>query len=299
MEDLALDGPALEQQPLRSADEIEPGREERPDRRRRRELAGAPLAEMGQELLEEQRVPPGAGGDPRQRVVPEPVAGTQGQELTALAGRERAERERDRVPLAACPGGTRDHQLRPGEADDEHRRVPDPVREVVDEVEERGLAPVRVLDDEHERTLPGEPSEQPAERPKELFARRAPLEAQRRRDGARHGRAVLETLDELVELAVRGRLLDDLADRPVRDAVAVRRAAADEDGRGSAEQILELPREPRLPDPGLAEHGDELAGVLGDRPVERVAQQAELALSAHERRVLGPRPGQSTSSIRR
>ena len=75
VEDLALDGPALEQQPLRVADEVEPSREQRPDRRRRRELAGAPLAEMGEELLEEQRVAAGGRRDPR-ALVSEPLAGT-------------------------------------------------------------------------------------------------------------------------------------------------------------------------------------------------------------------------------
>ena len=44
-------------------------------------------------------------------------------------------------------------------------------------------------------------------------------------------------------------------------------------------------REPRLPDPGLAEHGHDAAPALGHRLVEGVAQALELRDTTDERKV--------------
>ena len=49
--------------------------------------------------------------------------------------------------------------------------------------------------------------------------------------------------------------------------------------------VLEkLPDEPRLPDSGRAENGEELAGVVADRLLERVVQASPLAVATDHRR---------------
>ena len=63
MEDLALDGPALEQRALGGADEVEPRREQRLHRGWCRPIAGPALVDVGEELFEEQRVATGSRGD--------------------------------------------------------------------------------------------------------------------------------------------------------------------------------------------------------------------------------------------
>ena len=80
-------------------------------------------------------------------------------------------------------------------------------------------------------------------------------------------------------------LLHDLAQRPVRDPVAVREAAAGPPVRGwllAGEQLPELPHEPGLPDARLAEEGHEMRLPLGDGPPERRHEQLELRLAPHE-----------------
>ena len=79
-----------------------------------------------------------------------------------LLVRERRERERRRVQLAAAPAGPALEQLRPRGADDEQRNVRHPLDELVDEVEQALVRPVQVLDDEHERPLLGERLEEAA-----------------------------------------------------------------------------------------------------------------------------------------
>ena len=63
------------------------------------------------------------------------------------------------------------------------RRVPRPLGDVLDEVEERRLTPVDVVEDDHERTLPRERLEQSPHRPEALLgAPGRPLARRERRD---------------------------------------------------------------------------------------------------------------------
>ena len=55
--------------------------------------------------------------------------------------------------LAACPVGPTLEQLRPRRRHDEERHPVDAVDELVDEVEQRVVGPVQVLEGEYERTL--------------------------------------------------------------------------------------------------------------------------------------------------
>ena len=78
------------------------------------------------------------------------------EEPRRLLVRERGERDRRRVQLAAAPAGPAFEQLRPSGRDDEQRDVPHPVDELVDEVEQALVRPLQVLEDHDERALLGE-----------------------------------------------------------------------------------------------------------------------------------------------
>ena len=91
-------------------------------------------------------------------------------ESRGLLVRERLERERDCVRLAAAPTGPSREQFRTRRRDDEGRHAARPVREVVDEVEHAVVCEVEILEDEHERPLLGERLQEAAPRRKRLVA---------------------------------------------------------------------------------------------------------------------------------
>ena len=102
-------------------------------------------------------------------------------------------------------------------------------------------------------------------------------------------------LDRLRELGGCGRRLlvledpgpsaDHLAERPERDALAVREAPSlvpPDVGDQPVDVFLQLPDQPRLPDPGDPLHGDQVdLPVLGG-VVEQILDQAKLAIAAGE-----------------
>ena len=80
-------------------------------------------------------------------------------------------------------------------------------------------------------------------------------------------------------------LTDDLAERPVRDPVAVREAATGADGRGgflAGESDEELAHQTRFPDARLADERDEVRLRGGRRTPVRRTQQLELAVPPDE-----------------
>ena len=106
---------------------------------------------------------------------------------------------------------------------------------MLDELEERRLGPVDVVEDEDERPLARARLAEPAEEPGELGRGRRRLGVERGEDG--------------VALLALVRLLERLAQRPVRDALAVGEAAAPE-RRDALRRRVELGGEARLADPG-------------------------------------------------
>ena len=74
-----------------------------------------------------------------------------------------------------------------------------------------------------------------------------------------------------------GRLADDLDHRPQGHAVPEGRAVAAQDAGLVAEAGHELVDQARLPDPGRAEHADQVAAPLGGRPLVQVPEQLLLA----------------------
>ena len=61
---------------------------------------------------------------------------------------------------AGAPVGPTFEELRPGEGDDQDRGGPRPLEEVVDEVEQAGVGPLEVLEQEHGRAPLGDPLEE-------------------------------------------------------------------------------------------------------------------------------------------
>src|SRR5439155_16930155 len=86
---------------------------------------------------------------------------------------------------------------------------------------------------------------------------------------------------------------DDLLERPVGDALAVGEAAADDDARPRLDLRDELADEPRLADPGRADHGrDEAVAGLHPR-VEAAPQRGQLAPPTHHRGARAPAQAQA------
>ena len=94
---------------------------------------------------------------------------------SALVLRQRLELDRGRADPPAAPAWPRVEQLRPGETEDEQRRA-HPVGEVLDEVEQRRLSPVDVLEEEDERLHVGDPLHDLARRPRDLLRAALALE---------------------------------------------------------------------------------------------------------------------------
>ncbi len=220
MEDLALDRAALEHGALVGRESVEPGREQRVDRRRHGDLAVRLPRELNH-LLDEERIAAGGVSDPsNERFVAfrEQAA----DKLIGLLAPERLQQHRRCVQLASAPTRPRVEQLRPPHAEQQDRRVPGEVCDVLDQVEERRLPPVDVVEDDHERQLRGGGLERLPHRPGGLRGRGRRIElAEEHRD---------RPLYPLVAARL-AELLQDLDHRPVRDALAVGQAASAQHAR--------------------------------------------------------------------
>jgi hypothetical protein len=170
--------------------------------------------------------------------------------------------------LRACSG---EDEGRPGRAGNQ----------VLDHVEQRRFGPVQVLDDEEGRARGGEGAQESGPGEAELLADRLRRETVERVVGQRDSGARRECERDPLGFAVRGRAVDvlaneaeelvggdrariverdarrvpeDLAQRPVGDAIAVRPTASAVDGDvvRRTRPREELLRQPRLPDAGVA-----------------------------------------------
>src|SRR5262245_4559919 len=144
-----------------------------------------------------------------------------------------------------------------------------------------------VLEHDDEWRLPSERLEHLAKCPPNLAGRRGSIRgAKCRGDRLDHGISVLVTgecsFDPADEVALE-RLVEHLADRPVRDPFAVGQAPSREDRRDAPERALELQGQSRLADPRWADDGEEEADLLPRGPVERLSELGELASPADER----------------
>ena len=208
---------------------------------------------------------------------------------------ERREGDRERVSLAAAPSARGDRAAPAGWCRRPASARRPPVDEVVDEVEQGVVGPVKVLEHQHQRVAVGQRLEKPppgrlpprspgrrstAPRPR---ARPAPARAPRpsrpppdRRSGRRPSLCSLSCASSRgvgVEDARLG--VDHLPQRPVGDAVAVwqRPSLAPGDEVGVAlDRLEELPDEPALADAGNAHQRDQLDGAA--RPGSGAARRA-------------------------
>ena len=159
---------------------------------------------------------------------------------------------------------------------------------VLDGVEQDRVGPLEVVDDQHQRAAAGQCLQQPLQRPEGVLGQAGVLaEAEELGDPLGDQVAPLHPGQQLGQpgpgLLGRvvgrdpGRLADDLDHRPHGHAVPEGRAVAAQDAGLVAEAGHELVDQPGLPDPGRAEHADQVAGALGGRPLEQLLEQLLLA----------------------
>src|SRR5262249_55347810 len=152
------------------------------------------------------------------------------------------------VEHPARPAGPEFEKLRPRETDEQDRGVPDPRREVLDQVEERRLAPVDVVEDEDDRPAARERLEEKPRRGEGILdAPAGILDADEGGDVC-GCRLVVEYVRELAPGLLGGvvvpdahGLADGLGKWPERDALSVWQAAAARHERRLAEVGEELP----------------------------------------------------------
>ena len=185
----------------------------------------------------------------------------------------------------AAPTRARLEQLAPSQAHKQDRSA-GPLAEVLDEVEERRLGPMDVVENDDQRPLAGDDLQQAAYRP-EGFAcgGRSLGDPDDFRDAPRDLLGVVlaaELRAKRGQRYVRHGLAHDLGDRQIGRAGAVRHAAADEHGCFFADRHDELARETRLADPRLAHDRDDRARLLLPRALERIAQLPQLSLASDE-----------------
>ena len=165
MRELAADdGGALEQRPLVRCEQVEPALEQRLHRGRHVvEHAGATLVHVREELLGEERVARCDVDDALASFAVSSLAsGKRGEQRDRLLLGQGLEHERSLGPRRPLV-----EQLGPREADGEDRPG-GPLRELLDQVEQRRLGPVDVLEHEQQRTLAGERLEEAADGPRAL-----------------------------------------------------------------------------------------------------------------------------------
>src|SRR5262245_21829222 len=151
MEDATLDCAALENAALRGVQLVESGRQQSLDRRRDLDFAVRRLAHERQHLLDEQRVALRALEDPGSEPVVD--ASELDQEQLGLELRKGLEQNARCVQLAAAPRRPDVEELRPGNAQKEQGRTSGEVSDMLDQVEERLLPPVDVVEDADERCV--------------------------------------------------------------------------------------------------------------------------------------------------
>ena len=166
---------------------VEARGEQRLDRRRDRDFAIAALGCHRDHLLDEQRVAAGRLEDPARGAPRSTPSGERVDELGRLVRRERLEQRGGGVQLAAAPRRPHVEQVGARHAEEQDRRVAAQVGDVLDQVEEGRLAPVQVVEDDHDRPLGGPRLEQLAEGPGDLLRR--DRRRCRRRGSRRAGRS--------------------------------------------------------------------------------------------------------------
>ncbi len=178
-------------------------------------------------------------------------------------------------------------------AGQEDRRIGREPEHVLDQVEEGRLGPFEVIEPNDQGALVRERLEQFPDRPEGLLGRRCGFTLA---DGG--GNAFGHKFALLVEERRNGAgvlacdLFHDLDERPVRDALAVGQATA-QDEPCIVFRRDEFPHEPRLADARWPKNRYEPAGALSDAALKLVPQRLQRPFAAHEGRVQPARESRS------
>ncbi len=243
-EHLAENRGVLKQGLALGAQRVQAGCDQRLKRLRNRDVVAGTFAQHLHELLGVERVAAGALEQALLRLGREhrPFEQSTDQPRRVVV-RERRQRDRRRVSRAAAPRRVELEELGTRGAEDDERNGSRPRDQVLDELEQRRVCPVEVLDDEDEGSLrrnrfeKGTPGGERlvavrcgfalggSNEPRELAFDPRPLGGAReeRLDGCRE---LVARRRRVVGLENAGVCLDDLAERPQRDAFPVRQAAS-------------------------------------------------------------------------
>ena len=316
-EGLTEDGRGLDCKALRRRQAVEPGRDERVQRLRdveRRDLAARDecVAVARQQATVEQH-PHGLDRVERNAVGALADLHTQ---LVAEPWREPAQELVQRVVVEWIERGGRDatrtprkrrmtlRELRARKRNDVDRMAARPLEQVLHELHQAGVRPVHVLEHEHDRPTLGKPLEEEPPGGVQILARGLPAQAEPQqlleirldplaffrvgevcRD---HGPQLLHRRFVRLVLGDSGPHPHHLGERPERNAVAVRETApaVPVDARHEPVHVLlELPRQPGLPDARDTEDRDERCPTVVCAGVEQILQHPELSLTPDEGRL--------------
>ena len=254
-ERLAEHGRVLEELALVRLEPVEPRGDERVQRLRhveRSQVSGhgvarlpafeQPAVEQHADRLDRvERDAVGALADARDGLVGQAGHETAQEVVDRLVGKG-LERQRGEVAEVRAPAGMPRRDLRPGEGDDVDPVRARPVEQVLDELDECGIRPVDVLEDHDHRVLVGHPLDEEAPGGEEVLAVGSDALGEPEQmleprldegpllgigdDFLEHGRELRERLLGRLVLGDPCPHPDHLRERPVRDTVAVREAAA-------------------------------------------------------------------------
>ena len=198
----------------------------------------AVVDEHPEDLLDEQRIALGGVGDADSCRAVEPTARQQVlDDVVAVVARERCKRDRLSVRIPGAPTGATVEELGPSSAHDEDRGPGAPSPQVLQQVEERRLAPVDVVEGDDEGADARGGLEQLADGPERLLNGigrvrqtddRCDVGGDRRGVGIVIAEPSLDLCLGLVDAVVAldaSQLPDDLRHRPERDPLAIREAA--------------------------------------------------------------------------
>jgi hypothetical protein len=264
VEDFALDRAPLEHSPLRCIELVEACREQGLQAGRDDDFA-AHFACHCEHLLDEERIAAGGVSDLHTQLVGDPL-GDQLVDIVVAQWLESKSHRPTPSPLA---------ELRSGHAEEQDRSARREQRDVLDQVAGGLLAPLDVVEDDHERSDRRCLLQRLAKGPGELLGRRRSTAlAEERADRSRGGLVGGNHVE----------LLENLDDGPVGDALAVGQTAASHDRR--LDRRERLGDEAGLPDAGVADDRHQLTPGLDLHPAPRRLDESQLARTADERGVV-------------
>jgi hypothetical protein len=311
-EDVADDSGVLERALVAGRQRVQAGCDQRLQRVGNRKIRKTALeqirvCEEPHHFLREQRIAVRTLEDRPPRLLGDAPRNQRRDELGRLLLRQR--RKRDCLRIAAFhPCGSAVVELWARRADDEQRHPVDALAELGKELEQSKIGPVKILDHDH-RTLVRDRREEAVPRGERLLpACRLPrIDTQQRQQPGPQPRLLLHVRQDCVKLVGRslgrvrfedaGMHLDDLPERPERDPVSVREAAAASPDRRSRQptgKLVELGQQPTLPDPRLADDRQKPPAAFVQRRVQRSPEPFHFrsaADQAHRSRGGGSCPG--------